>query len=181
MNDNFEGVEIPVKVKRVPIQLVTEQAVPNEREWAAAAHIMGALMVFLMFFGPSMVWLFPMAITAGIYLYYQDKSALIKDSAREAFVMQVLGSFGWLALLVSGTVIWAVLLVISLVLILVLVGLLLAPIVAVAYPLFLLASLALPLTTALFGVLGAVSVLKGEPYRYPYVADRLDQYLGVAA
>ncbi|NJL94855.1 MAG: hypothetical protein HC915_14630 [Anaerolineae bacterium] len=129
--------------------------------------------------GMEWLWVMPILFTGGIYLYYSNKSALVKFHARQALALQVLGTFGWLLLLASGTAVWIVLLIASLILIVVVIGLLLAPLVALAYPVFILASFALPLSVLVLGLLGAVKVWNGEEnFRYPSLADLLDRYLG---
>lgn len=180
-----EALDIPIKVKNGDKakrgQEVSEQlrgVVKEEHFWAALVHALGPLMIGLAVFADGLSWLGLIFITAGIYLYYSDKSALIKYHARQALLMQVIGTFGWFALFLSGTMIWVVLLVLSIILILLLVGIILTPLVAVAYPIFVLASFMLPLSVAIFGTIGAWETWHGREFRYPYLGQWLDQRFG---
>jgi uncharacterized membrane protein len=173
--------EIPVRVaEKTPRQNREEfsQLMQEPRFWATTAHAMGPLMFLLWMLGDGPAWLFPLAITAGIYFYHQQKSALVRHHARQALTLQLLGSFGWMALLLSGFAIWIIALMMSLVLVLVLVGLLLTPIVLVAGPMFFLLTLLLPLSAFVLGLVGAWETWQGRDFRYPYLADWLDNYLG---
>lgn len=184
---NDDSGEIPVRVVEKPkrqdqpdqsLMNSAREIMAQERFWATLAHAIGPLMIAVFLFGDGLGWLGLMLITAGIYLYYNDKSALVKMHARQALAAQLIGTIGWIALLISGAMVWTVVLIISLVLILALVGLLLAPLVVVSGPLLFLASFILPLGTALFGTLGAWDAWHGRVFRYPYIADKLDKHFG---
>ncbi|NJL95419.1 MAG: hypothetical protein HC915_17695 [Anaerolineae bacterium] len=95
-----------------------------------------ALMVLLFFVGDGLAWLGPILITTGIYIYTANKSALVKQHARQALAAQLIASLGWLLLLVLGFSAWGVALIFALVLVLVLVGLVLTPMVILALPFF---------------------------------------------
>jgi uncharacterized Tic20 family protein len=150
----------------------------EDRFWASLAHAMGPLMIVLLILGDGGKWLGLILITAGIYVYFANKSPMIKFHARQALAAQLLGTFGWFAVLISGTLLWGLLLLISLVLILVLIGLILAPLVAITLPIFILASFVMPLSVVVFGAIGAWETWHGRHYRYPYLADWLDEKLG---
>lgn len=180
-DSNSRSKEIPVRVAEKTSRQNREnfsQLMHEPRFWATLAHAMGPVMFLLWMLGDGPAWLLPLAITAGIYFYHQNKSALVRHHARQALTLQVLGSFGWMALLLSGFAIWIIALLMSLVLILVLVGLLLAPIVLVAGPLFFLMTLVLPLSAFVLGIVGAWETWQGRDFRYPYLADWLDKHLG---
>lgn len=178
--------QIPVHVADKPkrknepdLEAQLTRLVKEDRFWAALAHALGPVMMALLIFGDGLEWLGIMLITGGIYLYFSERSELIKFHARQALAAQFLGTFGWLALFLSVTAIWIVLLIISAILIVVLIGLVLLPLVIVAYPIFALASFILPLGVIPFGAIGAWECWHGRNYRYPYLADWLDRHFGV--
>jgi hypothetical protein len=150
----------------------------QERFWATLAHAIGPLMIGMFIFGDSAGWLGLMLVTGGIYLYFSDKSDMIKFHARQALTAQIMGTFGWIALLIGGTLAWVVMLIVSIVLILLLIGILLTPLVVLALPVFILASFGLPLGVVYFGARGAWEVWHGREYRYPRLADWLDRRFG---
>jgi uncharacterized Tic20 family protein len=182
-----ESAEIPVTVREKPkngtqasesFRDSMGKLMAEDRFWAALAHAIGPVMIALMVLGDGGEWLGLILITAGIYVYFANKSPMIKFHARQALAAQLLGTFGWFAVLISGTLLWVVLLLISLVLILVLIGLILAPLVAITLPIFILASFVMPLSVVVFGAIGAWETWHGRHYRYPYLADCLDEKLG---
>lgn len=176
-----QSKQIPVRVAEKTARDNREQLsqlLSEDRFWASLAHAMGPLMFILGLMGDGPAWIFPLMATAAIYLYHQNKSDLVRHHARQALALQVLGSFGWIALVLSGTAIWIIALMISIVLILALVGLLLTPIVLIAGPLLFLASLLLPLSVLVMGTVGAWEVWQGRDFRYPYIANWVDKYLG---
>jgi uncharacterized Tic20 family protein len=181
-----ETAEIPVRIKakngtsESNNKLVNSvnDVIGQERFWATLAHAMGPVMIALFILGDGLAWCGLMMITAGIYLYFTDKSPMIKFHARQALAAQMLGTFGWIILLISGTLIWVVALVISIILILLLIGIILTPLVFIMGPVFWMASFALPLSVALFGSIGAWEAWHGRDYRYPYLAKWLDEKFG---
>ena len=180
-----EEVEVPVHVSEKPkngtnpaLADRVNDLIGQERFWAALAHALGPLMIGMFIFGDSAGWLGLMFVTGGIYLYFADKSDHIRFHARQALAAQILGTFGWVALLIGGTVAWVVLLLISAVLILILIGLVLFPLVALAGPILFLLSFGLPLGVVYFGARGAWEVWHGRDYRYPRLADWLDRRFG---
>ena len=154
------------------------ELVREERFWAAAAQALGPIMIAILVFGDGIGWLGAILITAGIYVYWNGRSAFVKHHARQALIMQLAGTFGWILMILTGTAVWVVLLLVSILLILVLVGILLTPLVALMYPVFIIASFALPLSTAFLGGRGALEAWRGNRYDYPYLADWLNERFG---
>lgn len=177
-----ESEAIPIKVvekpKRGEEPKTLSQLMEEERFWATLAHALGPIMMAFIIFTDSPAWLLALMLTAGIYFYHAGKSDYVRDHARQALALQLLGTFGWFALLISGITVWIVALLISIALMLVLIGFVLTPIVAVAGPILFLASFALPLSVVLFGTIGAWETWHGREFRYPYLADRLDNWRG---
>ncbi len=181
-----ESDEIPVKVvgknkqhrpapeDKAPQTL--SQLLEEDRFWATLAHALGPIMMGLVIFTDSMAWLLALMLTAGIYFYHAGKSEFVRYHARQALVLQMMGTFGWLILLLSGVAIWVVALLISTALMLVLIGFILTPIVLVAGPILFLMSFLLPLSVILFGTIGAWETWHGREFHYPYLADRLGKW-----
>ncbi len=168
--------DIPVRViEHRPHATLMQQ----ERFWATLVHALGPITVFFMLVADvGLAWVGLIFITAGVYLYYQDKSALVQRHARQALAAQLIGTVGWGLAIALGAMAWVVLLLVSIVLILVLIGLILTPVVALAGPLVFLASFSLPLGVAIFGAIGAWETWHGNDFRYPYLADWLDERFG---
>lgn len=161
------------------VQKPHESLLNNETLFAFIAHAIGPVMmaVDLSNDGPQS---FPFIILTGlIYLYFRNRSDYVKHHARQALALQILGTFGWFALVATGTAIWLVLLIVSLIAVLVLVGLLLIPMVVLSYPLFILLSLTLPASVAILGSIGAWKTANGQDFNYPILAKLLDRYFGV--
>lgn len=183
---SYEDSEaIPVKVVEKPKRgegslsgKTLGQLMEEERFWATLAHALGPIMMAFIIFTDSPAWLLALMLTAGIYFYHAGKSDYVRDHARQALTLQLLGTFGWLALVLSGIAVWLVALMISVALMLIVIGFILTPLVAVAGPILFLASFALPLSVILFGTIGAWETWNGREFRYPYVADRLDRWTG---
>lgn len=173
--------EIPVTVskeKRKNSEPSFGGLLRQERFWATLPHVLSAIMILGLMFGGDILLFSLTLATASIYIYHADKSPRVQFHARQAIAMQLLGTIGWLGIILSGIALWLGLLIISAVLILVLIGIILTPLVALALPVFLLATLLLPLSTLVFGVIGAWETWNGRTFRYPYVADWLDKRLG---
>src|SRR5687768_16927968 len=86
--DQSNGNEVPVRVKP-PVEKRKHEATGDsifnqDRFWAALAHAMGPAMVAAWVIGDGLSWLGPIFITAAIYLYFADKSPMVKFHARQA-------------------------------------------------------------------------------------------------
>ena len=103
----------------------------------------------------GLVGLMPLGALA-IWLVYKDRSQRVRFHALQALWFQV----AWLVILVVG---WFATFVLSLVVI----GLLLVPVMLVA-----------SLVPFVHGCYAAYRVNQGEDYRYPFIADRIDDGVG---
>jgi uncharacterized Tic20 family protein len=142
----------------------------NERKWAALAHASTLLTALVALFSAGTGVLITIFIPLFIYFAFRNRSEFVAFHALQAFTIQLVGTVGWLALFLVGTVVWVALLILSALLILVLVGLILLPLVVLMYPLFVLASLALPVGMVIYSVIATVETRTGRDYRYPYIA-----------
>ncbi len=167
------GLYIPSpKVKR---QTVTNSNVTeDERMWAAIAHGSALLTLFVGLLTGGIATLFTLFIPLGIYFAYRQRSQYVAYAALQAFALQVLGTVGWLAILIGGVLVGALLCV---VLAITLIGVLLIPFVALAIVLFVVASFSLPIGMVIYGTIAAWETYQGKWYRYPWVGDWIDRQM----
>lgn len=144
----------------------------EERLWAAIAH--GSALVTLLIGLPTfgLTTLVTIFIPLGIYLAYRQRSEFVAHQALQAFAMQVIGTVGFVFVLV-GTLIAAALVMVLLAI--TIVGIIVIPFVAIAVVLVVVALLALPLSMTVLGVIGAWETYQGRFFRYPYIANWIDQ------
>jgi uncharacterized Tic20 family protein len=160
-------ISIPVKAKRRS-SIVSSDV--NERKWAALAHASTLLTALVGLATGGAGVLVTMFIPLCIYFAFRRRSEYVAFHALQAFTLQLVGTVGWVALLLAGILIGVALLLLSILLILVLIGLILTPLVAIALVLFIVASLALPLGMVLYSVIAAIETWSGHDYRIPYIA-----------
>jgi uncharacterized Tic20 family protein len=157
----------PYKPKR---WIAPEDISDNERKWAALAHASTLLTALIALPTAGAGVLITMFVPLCIYFAFRKRSEFVAFHALQAFTVQLIGTIGFVALLLVGLVVWLTLLIISVLLILVLVGIILVPLVALMLPVFILASLALPLGMVIYGVIATAETWSGHNYRIPYVA-----------
>jgi uncharacterized Tic20 family protein len=141
----------------------------NERKWAALAHASTLLTALVGLPSAGMGVLITMFVPLLIYFAFRKRSEFVAFHALQAFTIQLIGTIGWMAVLVVGGIIWVALLIISALLVLVLIGIVLLPIVALAGVLALVVSLALPLGMIIYSMIAAVETWSGHNYRIPYI------------
>lgn len=142
----------------------------NERKWASIAHGSTLLTALLGILSGGALVLLTMFVPLFIYFSFRKRSEFVAFHALQAFTIQLVGTIGWIALLVVGTLTWVALLIVSALLILVLVGIILLPLVILAYPVFIVLSLALPLGMVVYSVIAVVETHAGRNYRIPYIS-----------
>jgi len=181
--------EKPVAVAPVeeekPSAVVPKQApylglTRDEMTWAALAHasILVTLAIGLATGGLGAI--VGVAIPAIIWYSYRDKSAYVVDQARQATIFQLAGIAGLLVLAVGGAILLTVAWVASALLVLVLIGLVLLPLVLILTLLWVVAIVALPIVQVVYGCYAAVETYNGRSFRYRWVADLMDKYMGKA-
>jgi len=142
----------------------------NERKWAAIAHASTLLTAVLGLATGGAAVLITMFVPLLIYFSFRKRSEFVAFHALQAFTLQLVGTIGWIALLVVGTIAWVALLIVSALLILVAIGVILLPLVILAYPAFIVLSLVLPLGMVIYSVIAAVETHAGHNYRIPYIS-----------
>ena len=165
----LSGVKLP-PVSGKPKRKAWESPVhPNERKWAALAHASTLLTALVALFSAGAGVLFTMFVPLLIYFAFRNRSQYVAFHALQAFTIQLVGTVGFMVLLVGGAIVWGALLVLSLLLILLLVGFILTPIVLVLALIYFVASFALPVAMVIYSVIAAVETWNGRDYRYPYI------------
>jgi uncharacterized Tic20 family protein len=107
-----------------------------------------------------------------MYLNYRGRSDFIAQNALQAFVMQLVCTIGWLALVAVTGIIGVLLTVI---LAITLVGILAIPFLWLGLILFWVVSLVMPLAAPVLGTIGAFQALQGKVYQYPYTSRWLNR------
>lgn len=149
----------------------------DERLWAAIAHA-SVWITFLTAFATA-GFSVPLSIFVPLVIYFvfRNKSDYVTFHALQAFVIQLLGTVGAMALLVVGGIAWFVGLVVALLLMVVLIGFILTPLWGLVGVVLLLGVVALPFVMLMFGTMAAIQTYNGRDYRYPYIARWVDRQL----
>ena len=147
----------------------------DERLWAALAHASVLLTLGVAIVTGGLGALLLLFVPLGIYFAYRDRSNFVAFHALQAFAMQIIGTVGWVALLVVGILTLAAGIVISALASVVLVGIPFLLVFIVLLIAFIPLSLALPLAMLVFSIIGAINTYNGNDYRYPIIADWIDQ------
>ncbi len=169
-------LEAPPKAKRstATLPLRSADVTEDERMWAAVAHGSAWLTLLLGMFTGGLASLFTLFIPLGIYFAYRQRSEYVAYHALQAFAIQVLGTVGWLAVLVGGLLIGALLCV---VLVVTIIGIPLIVVVALVMALFAVVTLAMPLGMMVFSAIASWQTYQGKWYRYPYIGDWIDRQM----
>jgi uncharacterized Tic20 family protein len=167
----------PRKPRDRPRSYSTMHVSDEERLWAAVAHA-SVWVTFITAFATA-GFSVPLSIFVPLVIYFlfRNKSDYITFHALQAFVIQLLGTVGALAVLVIGGIAWVIGLFVALLLMLVLIGFVLAPVWALVGMLGLVIVFLMPFAMLLFGTIAAVQTYNGRDYRYPYIARWVDRQL----
>ena len=149
----------------------------EERLWAAVAHA-SVWVTFITGFATA-GFSVPLSIFVPLVIYFvfRNKSDYVTFHALQAFVIQLMGTVGALAVLVIGGIAWFIGLIVALLLMLVLIGFILAPVWGLVGIIGLVAVFLMPVAMLLFGTIAAVQTYHGRDYRYPYIARWVDRQL----
>jgi uncharacterized Tic20 family protein len=149
----------------------------NERKWATIAHGSTLLTVLLGILSGGALVLLTIFVPLLIYFSFRKRSEFVAFHALQAFTIQLVGTIGWVALIVVGVIAWAALIIVSAILIVVLVGIILLPLVLFAGPVFFVVSLALPLGTVIYSFIAMTETHAGRNYRIPYISDWVESQM----
>jgi uncharacterized Tic20 family protein len=165
--------DLPPKRKR-GFTVSKASVTDDERMWAAIAHGSALLTLLVGVLTGGIATLFTLFIPLGIYFAYRQRSEYVAYAALQAFALQVLGTVGWIAVLVIGILAGVLL---SVLLAITIIGALLVPFIALAVILFALASFAMPLGMVVYGVIASWETYQGKWYRYPWIGDWIDRQM----
>jgi uncharacterized protein len=170
-----DGTNGSQKAKKRPYTpIYSGDATENERLWAGIAHASVLLALLLGIPSGGLATLVTLFVPLMIYFYFREKSEFVAYHAMQAFALQVLGTVGWFAILVTGVLAAGLLMVLLAVTI---VGLIVVPFVALAMILFVVASFALPIGMVVFGLIAAWESYQGHWYSVPYIGRWIDQHM----
>lgn len=148
----------------------------NERTWAALAHASALITLITLFStGPGVV--LTLLIPLGIYLFYRRRSEYVAYHALQAFTMQTVATIGAFAILLVGGLILGILIGVSALFSIVLVGIPFLIIFSLMFLVLLGVTLMAPFVMLIYGMIAANAAWNGRNYRYPYVADWVDDQL----
>lgn len=167
----------PRKQKVKPRSYGTLNVTDEERQWAAIAHASIWVTLFGGFMSAGFIVPMSIFIPLVIYFMYRKRSDYVSFHALQAFVLQLLGTVGVLALAIVGGTAWVIGMVIALLAIFVLAGIVLVPLwglIGIALALLIVAA---PFAALLFGTIAAVQTYNRVDYRYPFVARWVDRQL----
>lgn len=146
----------------------------EERRWATLAHGSALLTMAAALFSAGTLSLFTLMIPLAIYFYWRRKSEYVAFQALQAFTLQVLGTVGWLAFLVVGTLLFAL---ITVILALTVVGLLLMIVLVPLFVILVLASFGLPISMVVFSIIAMTQTNEGKQYRLPRIGRWIDHQM----
>ncbi len=171
-NSLRDSLRAPLRSTSVPLYSTSA----DERKWAALAHGSALLTMLLGLMTGGVTTLFTIFIPLGIYFYYRQRSEYVAYQALQAFALQLLGTVGWLAILVTGMLAGALL---CFVLAITIIGIVVIPFVALAMILFAVVSFALPLGMVVYGAIAGWETYQGKWYRLPWIGDWIDRQMHV--
>lgn len=165
------------KMRDKPRSYSTFRVTDEERLWAAVAH--GS--VWITFITGFLTAGFSVPVSVFIplivYFMFRKRSDYVAFHALQAFVLQLIGTLGALALLVIGGAAWVVGLIVAVIAIAVLIGFVLVPVWGLVGIVLLLVAIGLPFAMLLFGTIATIETYNGRDYRYPVVARWVDRQL----
>ena len=146
----------------------------SERRWASLAHASVLLTVASGLLTGGFLSLLSICIPLGIYFYWRNRSEYVAFQALQAFTLQALGTVGWLALLVAGVLIGALL---TIILAISLIGIPLLIVVIPALVLFVLGTFAMPFVMLVYSLIAAVQTWQGINYKLPRISAWIERQL----
>ena len=160
-----------------PRSLPVDGLSDDERLWAALAHISALLTIGVAIVTNGLAVLAMIFVPLAIYFYFRDKSNFVAFHALQAFAMQLLGTMGWVVVLVAGILVLTVGIVISALASVVLIGIPFLIVFVLLLVAFLGVMLALPFGMLIFSLIGAYQTYNGRDYRYPFIASWIERQL----
>ena len=165
------------KPRELPRSYSTLRVTDEEKLWAAIAH--GSAWLTLVGGLLSLGTIVPISIFVplAIYFVFRRRSDYVAFHALQAFVLQLIGTVGALAVLLVGGLVWTLGMVIAVMAVAILIGFILVPLWGIVGVALGLAILVMPIAMLLYGTIGAIETYNGRDYRYPFIARWVDRQL----
>jgi uncharacterized Tic20 family protein len=161
----------------LPRSYSTLRVSDDEKLWAAIAHASAWITILAGILSIGAVVPVSVFIPLVIYFVFRRRSDYVAFHALQAFVLQLAGTLGALALLLVGGLVWGVGLVVALLLMVILIGFILVPVWGIVGIALLLSVVAMPIAMILFGTIAAIETYNGRDYRYPIIARWVDRQM----
>ncbi|MBN2470335.1 MAG: DUF4870 domain-containing protein [Anaerolineae bacterium] len=149
----------------------------DERLWAALAHLSFWLTVITAFFTDGWSVLGMAFVPLVIYFSFRDKSDFVAFHALQAFAAQVIGTLGWLVLLLIGSIVFSIAITIAGLASVVLIGIPFVIIFSLLFIVFVLAMLVVPIAVFIMALIGGINTYNGNDFRYPIIAQWIDRQI----
>jgi len=161
----------------MPRSYSTMRVTDEEKLWAAVAH--GSAWVTFLGGLLSVGVIVPLSVFVPLIIYFmfRKRSDYVAFHALQAFVLQLVGTVGALALLMVGGLVWGIGMVIAVLAMVILIGFVLVPVWALVGVVLALVVMVLPLAMALYATLATIETYNGRDYRYPVIAKWVDRQL----
>lgn len=161
----------------LPRSYSTLRVSDDEKLWAAIAHASAWITILAGILSIGAVVPVSVFIPLVIYFVFRRRSDYVAFHALQAFVLQLAGTLGALALLLVGGLVWGIGLVVALLLMVILIGFILVPVWGIVGIALLLSVVAMPIAMILFGTIAAIETYNGRDYRYPIIARWVDRQM----
>ena len=158
-----------------PHAYATSGLTDEEKLWAALAHASFVLTLGLSMISGGLGALLLVFVPLAIYLAFRDRSEFVARQAMQAFALQIVGTVGWLGIMLVGSIFFSLAIVVSAIASIVLIGIPFLIIFVVLFVVFILAMVVAPVGLLVFSILAAISTYGGKDYRYPFIASWIDR------
>ncbi|NDJ86354.1 MAG: DUF4870 domain-containing protein, partial [Chloroflexi bacterium] len=148
----------------------------GERLWAMLAHA-SALLTVIALFSSGVGVLFTLLIPLGIYLVYRRRSEFVAHHALQAFTMQTVCTIGVFVIAVIGTLALVAGILVAAIFSIILIGIPFLVVFALLIPVVWILAALTPFVMLIYSMIAANAAWGGRNYRYPYVADWVDDQL----
>jgi uncharacterized Tic20 family protein len=165
------------KRKEMPRSYSTLNVTEDEMLWASVAHGSVWLTALLSIMTVGVLVPISVFVPLVIYFLFRKRSDYVAFHALQAFVLQLVGTVGALALLLVGGTVWLVGLVIGLLAMAILIGFILVPVWGLIGIVLAIVTGLMPLGALIYGTIAAIETFSGRDYRYPFIARWVDRQL----
>ncbi len=158
-----------------PSNMSISDLTDDERLWATIAHMSFWLTVVTAIFTEGWSVLGMAFVPLVIYFSFRDKSDFVAFHALQAFAAQVIGTLGWVVVLVIGSIVFSIAITIAGLASVVLIGIPFVIVFSLLFVVFVLAMLAVPVAVFILALIGGINTYNGNDFRYPVIAQWIDR------